>query len=91
MTKGLLGAEEMLNATFGKPDAIVGQLRADTKTTSAALVARAEQLERGMAALQQRIAPGDNRDNNRGGVPQALVMAQRFTLWSPSSAGSFLV
>ena len=45
LTKGLLGAEEMLNQTFGKLDAIVGQLQADTTTTSAAFAARAEHLE----------------------------------------------
>ena len=90
MTKGLPGAEEMLNATFGKLDAIVGQLCADTTTTSAALAARAEQLEQGMAALQQSIPPGLQQGQQQGGIPQALVMAQRFTLWSPSSAGSFL-
>ena len=57
VTKGLLGAEEMLNGTFGKLDAVVGQLRVDSTATTGALAARAAQLEEGMAAPDKQIPP----------------------------------
>ena len=50
MSKGLLGAEEQLNATFVKMDSIVAELRADTVGAAADLVAKVGQLEQGMAA-----------------------------------------
>ena len=61
MSKGLLGAEEQLNETFAKLDSLVGELRAESTVTTAALAARAAQLEQGMAALQAQqalIPPG---------------------------------
>ena len=58
MSKGLLGAEQQLTATFAKMDAIVGQLRGETGAAATALAARAQQLEEGMAALQKMVPPG---------------------------------
>ena len=67
VTKGLLGAEEQLAATFVKVDALVAQLRADSTSTSANLAAKVEQLEQGMATLQQAIPPGLRQQPQHGG------------------------
>ena len=71
VTKGLLGADEMLNETFGKLDAVVGQLRVDSTTTTGALQPGQRNLRRGWRPSTNRSPPGynsqHNNHNNTGG------------------------
>ena len=51
LEKGLVNCEKNLTDAFSKVDALIGQLRAESTSTTAALAARTAQLEAGLANL----------------------------------------